>query len=238
MKKVSGLALCMAVIQINAQTIEIFGGENWSKNVWTPNYSLLNSKSFEKGITAGFLITASKNEKASFISKIQPGLALEFNQFDVYAYRAINYEASTSSRATIQRLSVTVPFKYDLGGHVLNRLQFAVSAGPRYNVLLNEEYSEWDDATGLTKFTDLSMNIGIEVLYQLGATKRGNPISRNFSAITLRFNRTLDLGTSFESGLGSAKMEQYHLTLGLQFSSSKEKIKRYGTKAVFEDAIN
>ncbi len=219
---------------LNAQTIEVYGGPNFSKLIWKPNYSLANLKNYQTGSNVGIMFGPKHKRQDGLRGRIEPHFALEFFSFKSYAYRQLSEGVSTASWGEFYKVGAAVPIRFKITETEKRRFKFYGLCSPGYAFTIDQNYQDWSDNPSLASFGDLSVDLGIGTVFQFGKiSKREKRQNKKYgiSGLSLFVSRSYDLNSSIQSGLGSAKLYQYNINLGLKFSTKRQKILDFGKRA-------
>jgi len=222
-----------------AQTWSIFAGQNLSKAIWSPNYSLVNSDNYKKGYVIGIGFKAQKKGADHWTSTITPQLELSYSTQQVSAYIPKTDNSSYKTHVRLQKLQLAVPFSANLTPIIFKHLRLKGAIAPIYNITIDDYYNTSDVTESISDFTDFSTAFKFIIDYHFQGNsnryKRSKSKKYTLSGLALTFSKQLDLSPSLENKLGSGNINIYQVNLALYWSTRKDRIRNFGKQSTFSE---
>ena len=231
MKKLLAIFTLSATCAVG-QNIEFYASPQTNKYVWTPNYSLANSKANQGGLGIGIRVSP-QNQLFGLPEGIQPKLGLELQRFRAFGYRIQDEGASTGSWLTAYRVKISAPVEIKIHSLSQNTLDLYGIVGPNYSLVMHQNYDSWEDNPKLLKTGDFSLDIGAGL--RLNLQRERKPINQLYmegqrksplviSSVNMAFVSTVDFDPSATSALGTGSLQQHGIQLGVTMVPRKKPV--------------
>lgn len=202
------------VLPANAQTREFYAGLNTS-NYFFNQEGIQNVSKFERGSQFGFMMSGKSRNLFGKLKRITPKLNVEYNR-SFYSFNEVRSDVATSHAIDAHSLRVAVPIQLRLSKNS-KRVQFHLSGAPGINFTAFQMENGQSYANAPAKSMDLFINAGGGVLLNTSRSKYEKE-GYKFSGITLNANKYFPISLVRSSGFAKSSLDQYQLSVGLQFS--------------------
>ena len=238
MKKLTIIGLLCSTTAFS-QGIEFYGGPRYSRHIWTPNFSLANSKNYQTTVAYGLAFGLPDKNWFGKNRLLEFAIAFEYSPYRAFGYRMLTETSSESSWMKVHRLRGAIPIRLNAIDFADDKFTAFVLGSPGYNLALWQSYDNWDDNPRLAKTLDFSLDVGIGLSYkakkpdkEFWKTREKKRISSDYylSSISVWFSRSFDFDPAASSALGTGNLHQYALNVGVKLTPKPRKLIRFNRR--------